>query len=131
LFSSLNFAAVVIMLTAMGAAMGAMAYITASQAAAETDPNLRRNLARLAWMSLTLLLILVVVLTWTIIRHISARRSGNVTKPAPTPCIDAWKLAGRRFRLSADQEAEAQQLEDELGNENPPDEDPGKEGKQP
>ena len=110
--------------------MGAMAYITANQAAVETDPNLRRSLARLAWMSLTLLLILVVALTWTIIRHISARRSANVTKPPPTLYIDAWKLAGRRFQLSADQEAEVQQLEDELGNEKTPDEDQGEEGKQ-
>ncbi|MFA6134300.1 MAG: hypothetical protein WC869_09840 [Phycisphaerae bacterium] len=115
LLRSVDFAILAIVLVGAGVALGALSYITASFAATETNPATRRFLARLAWMSLSLALLLMVVLAWVWIRHVRVRRA--LKMPEPTPYVDAWELAGKRFKLSPQQreagERELAELDDE------------------
>ncbi len=85
-------------LAAMGAGLAALLYITSSQAAIETDPNTRRYLLRLAWLSLAMLLLMVLIFTWVLLRYLASRRNRS-NRPPSTPYVDAWALAGQRYKL--------------------------------
>ncbi|HDZ43141.1 hypothetical protein LCGC14_0320930 [marine sediment metagenome] len=68
------------------------------------DPDLRRVLLRLAWLSLTLMLGAVVLLAWATLRFVRQRRKVEQPERPAGPRTDAWVEAGRRFQLEdADQ----------------------------
>jgi hypothetical protein len=95
---SVDFAIVAVTLAALGAGLATLLYITSSQAAIETDPHTRRYLFRLAWLSLAMLLLTVMIFTWVLLRYL-AHRLGRAKRPPPTPYVDAWSLAGQRYKL--------------------------------
>jgi membrane protein implicated in regulation of membrane protease activity len=108
---SIDFAIVTISLAVIGTALGCLLFITADQAAAAADPRVRRYLLRLSWITLTLLLLLVVLFAWLVARRVSLRLQQRRRPAEPTPYLDAWALAGQRFKLSAEQEKELDELE--------------------
>ncbi|MCJ7545188.1 MAG: hypothetical protein MUP47_11635 [Phycisphaerae bacterium] len=108
---SVDFAIVAISLAVIGTALGCLVFITTGHAAAATDPNVRRYLLRLAWISLTLLLFVVLVFVWLVVRRVSLRMRQRRQPAEPTPYLDAWALAGKRFKLSAEDERALAELE--------------------
>jgi hypothetical protein len=95
---SVDFAVVAVLLAALGAGLAALLYITSCQASVETDPNTRRYLLRLAWLSLAMLLLTVLIFTWVVVRY-AAYRFRRSKPRQPTPYVDAWALAGQRYRV--------------------------------
>lgn len=108
---SIDFAIVAISLAVIGTALGCLVFVTADHAAATTDPATRRYLARLAWMSLALLMLVVVLFVWLVVRRISARVRHRRRPAGPTPYLDAWTLAGQRFKLSSEDAKALEELE--------------------
>lgn len=108
---NIDFAIVVISLAVIGTALGCLVFIAANQATATEDPDLRRSLARLAWIALTMLLFVVVVFIWLLARRVFGRLREQRRRAEPTPYLDAWTLAGQRFKLSAEQERELDELD--------------------
>lgn len=95
---SIDFAIVAVLLVALGAGLGALLYITSSQASVETEPRTRGYLLRLAWLSLAMLLLTVLIFTWVVVRY-AAHRFKRSKPHEPTAYVDAWALAGRRYRV--------------------------------
>ncbi len=102
LIRRIEFAVMVITLMVMATGLGCLMFITAGHAADEPDSDTRKMLARLAWMSLALLALVVVVLAWLVIRHAALRLRERKTKPAPTPYVNSWALAGKRIQIPPD-----------------------------
>jgi hypothetical protein len=95
---SVSFAFVVIGLVAVAAGLGAMLYVTASAVGGVADLPTRKLLARLAWGSLALLCVTLILLVWAVMRHI--RQALTAAEPLkPSEYVNAWELAGKRFQL--------------------------------
>jgi len=99
---TLNSILLVVLLGAMAAALAALTIVTARAAGAAEDPDLQRVLARLAWLALVLLGGALVLLLWAVMR-LARSRLPRPGRGAPTPYVDAWSLAGRRFQLPKDE----------------------------
>jgi membrane protein implicated in regulation of membrane protease activity len=125
-FRSIDFAIVAISLVVIGTALGCLLFITAGHAAAEPDPNVRQYLARLSWIALTLLLFVVVVFVWMVVRYVSLRLRQRSKLAEPTTYLDAWALAGKRFKLSAKDVQDLAELE--IGEDGDQDEEEDKPG---
>ena len=102
-----SFAVVVVMLTAICVGLAAMVAIT-TQGAKQADGAARAYFYRMAWLSLALLALSVIVLVWVVIHHVSGRLGRKSPHP-PTEYVDAWALAGKRFKLEEDEEDSDQQ----------------------
>ena len=79
---------------------GMMCYLMAmvlSAAGKTADPQRRDFLAKLALICLLTVLWDFILLIWVAWRIIACRL--RPTRHGPTPYINAWALAGRRFRL--------------------------------
>jgi hypothetical protein len=125
---SASFAFVVLGLVAICAGLGAMLYVTTSAAgglsqfglgsagpeaapSASSSPAsgvgdvviVRKLLLRLAWGSLTLLCVSLVLLVWAILRHIRQALAPTAPLP-PSEYVNAWELAGKRFQLPQDED---------------------------
>ena len=99
---ALNSILLVVLLGAMAAALAALTIVTARAAAAAEDPDLQRVVARLAWLTLVLLAVTLLLLLWAVMRLVRSRLP-RPRRSAPTPYVDAWALAGRRFKLPKDE----------------------------
>ncbi|MGA2266652.1 MAG: hypothetical protein ABSH10_09530 [Phycisphaerae bacterium] len=117
----IDFAIMIISLVVIGTALGCLMVITSRYAAIEHDPNVHRYLARLSLIALLLLLFVVFVFCWMVMRYVFLRLRHRGQPRRPTPYVNAWALAGKRFKLSAEQEREL----DELDIEPPQPEDKG------
>ena len=106
----INSAILIVTLIAIASGLVVLTLLTSHAAAQMQDVRAQQLLARLAWVSLTLLAVTCILLLWAAMR---LYRSGIFeTKPHKrTPYVDAWALAGKRFQLSDDEKI-------------PPDEDP-------
>lgn len=103
-----HFATAVVFLAAMLAGLGVVCYLTL-QASASADPQVKRVLARLAWVSFALLGSTLVVLFWVII-HFIVQRLREPLDHTPTPYVDAWALAGQRVKpIEEDQDEDEQE----------------------
>ena len=72
--------------------------LTARAAGGAEDVLVRRFVGRLAWFSLALLGLTAVLLFWSLVRLFRSRvppRRGRIR----TPYVNAWELAGKRFKL--------------------------------
>lgn len=100
---AVSFLFVFVGLLALAAGLIAMLVITTRAAIAVGDAATRKLLARLAWMSLALLCLTVVLLLWALLRHVRYRlRAAPPLKPSKY--VNAWELAGQRFQLDEDDE---------------------------
>jgi membrane protein implicated in regulation of membrane protease activity len=113
---SASFAFVVLGLVAICAGLGAMLYVTTSAAAGVTDVPVRKLLLRLAWGSLTLLCVALVLLVWAILRHIRQALAPSAPLP-PSEYVNAWELAGKRFQLPEDEDEDKWRTDEEEGEE--------------
>jgi hypothetical protein len=116
-----SFAFVVLGLVAICAGLGAMLYVTTSAAGEVADPPTRKLLARLAWGSLTLLCVALVLLMWAVLRHIRQALAPSAPLP-PSQYVNAWELAGKRFKLPDEDEDKWRTDDEEESGEEPPDE---------
>lgn len=84
------------------------------------DLPTKKLLARLAWLSLALLALTLILMVWAILRRLRDRLlSAECAKPSRY--VDAWALAGQRLRLPA--EGEDQDLSDQDGTSDEPGDD--------
>jgi hypothetical protein len=121
---SASFAFVVLGLVAICAGLGAMLYVTASAVSGVTDLATRKLLARLAWGSMALLCVALVLLVWAVLRHIRQALTSSPPLP-PSQYVNAWELAGKRFKLPEDDDQDkwrTDEGEGEGGGEEPGDE---------
>jgi hypothetical protein len=102
---SVSFGLVIVGQVAIAAGLVAMLVITIRGAAEIPDPAVRKLLLRLAWLSLVLLLLILLTMVWAVIRHIRYRL-GPARPFKPTPYVNAWELAGKRFKLEEDDREE-------------------------
>jgi hypothetical protein len=101
-----SFVFVVVGLGALSAGLVAMLAITTQGVLSIPDLPTRKLLLRLAWLSLLLLCVTLLLLVWAILRHVRYRlHSGPPWKPSTY--VNAWELAGKRFKLE-DQNDEGQ-----------------------
>ena len=54
---------------------------------------------------------MVVVFVWLVVRRVSVRMRQRRRPAEPTPYLDAWALAGQRFKLSPEDEKALAELE--------------------
>jgi membrane protein implicated in regulation of membrane protease activity len=106
---AVSFAIGAIMLTAIGSAMGSLVFIMLSRAAGETQSDVRKFLYRMAVIAVVLFLLVVIVFVRMLCQYVSFRLKGE--KRPPTPYVDAWALAGKRYKLT-DEEKQIETLED-------------------
>ena len=96
--------------------------LLAAQAVHDTEEALmQKTLARLAWLAAALLGLTLVMLFWTAARWFRSRIH-RLDAASPTPYVDAWALAGRRFKLPADEAVDDDDEEDEDEDEGEDDE---------
>ena len=105
-----SFGGVAAGLVALAAGLVAMLVITMRAASSMADPAAKKLLVRLAWLSLVLLSLNLLMLLWCILRYIRYRI--HMQPPIkPSTYVNAWELAGKRFQL----EDEGDPDEDETG----------------
>lgn len=95
-----SFAIVMVTLTVVCAGLVAMIVIT-TKGAKGSEGAAKNYFYHMAWLSLAMLALNILVLAWMVIHRVSGhlgRRSPRQT----TEHIDAWALAGKRFKLEDD-----------------------------
>ncbi len=102
---TVNFVVLLVMLGILTAGLGSLTYLAIDAAAQAGSDNMQKLLARLAWVSLSMLCITLLLLFWIIMRFF--RRRFRSSHPASeTPYVDAWSLAGERFKLDEEEEGD-------------------------
>jgi len=99
-------------LTSAGLAAGAGALMAliliTTRHASLSQGETRSAVVRLAWLATALLALCLLMLTWVIARY--ARERLHIERErTKTPYVDAWAEAGRRLKLSEEQNDEEQQ----------------------
>ena len=89
-----------------------LAITTRAAQEARANPDLRKVLVRLALLSASTLGLALMLLLWSIMRFVGYRFQAGY-KHHRTPYVNAWAVAGERFRL--DDDAEDDGTEDEDG----------------
>ena len=95
-----SFAIVMVTLMTVCAGLVAIIVIT-TQGANESEGPTQTYFYHMAWLSLAMLALNILVLMWMVIHRVS-RRMGRRSPRQPTEHIDAWALAGKRFKLEED-----------------------------
>ncbi len=81
-----------------------MLIVMASRAGASAEnAAMRKILARFAWVSLVVLSFAIVLLFWAVMRFYRERHPPRRER-THTPYVDAWSLAGKRFKLEDDEQ---------------------------
>lgn len=99
-FRTVSFVVTVAGLAVIIVTLGVMVVLATGRAAGETDEPTRDGLVRLAYVSMVLLGLAVVLLGWVVARHLG-RRMRSIQRDLhhePTPYVDAWSEAGRRAK---------------------------------
>jgi len=95
-----SFTIVTVTLTAVCAGLVAIIVIT-TQGARESEGAVKDYFYYMAWLSLALLALSIIVLVWMVIHRVS-RHIGRRSARKATEHVDAWALAGKRFKLDED-----------------------------
>jgi len=103
---SASFAIVFLGLIVICVGLGAMMFITIEAATAIDDQATRKLLVRLAWMSLVMLCLALMMMVWVLLRYVRYRMRDGQQAPEPSKYVNAWELAGKRFQLNEDNEPE-------------------------
>jgi len=93
-----------VVLVAIAAGLAGLVALSIGAAGATGDAEARRLFIWMAGLSVALLGLTLVVLFWTAARWVRSRLRRPGTH-GPTPYVDAWALAGKRFTLP-EEEAE-------------------------
>jgi len=102
---SASFTVILVGLVIICVGLGAMMFITIEAASTTTDLAARKLLARLSWLSLVLLCLAGLMTMWVVLRYVRHRLRDSTPPPAePSPYVNAWELAGKRFQLNEDNE---------------------------
>jgi len=96
-FRTVSMVVTVIGLVVIAAVLTWLVVVTTRQAQ-HSDERTREGLVRLAYVSLVLLGMTLVLLGWVVVRHLITR-GGRKADRRPTPYVNAWEEAGRRFQL--------------------------------
>ena len=91
-------------LCAMAVCLGVLLMLVLRQAQA-VEGDARHYLVRLAWVCLVMLLLTLLILLWVAGRFVLDLMRAQ-RPPEPTPYVDAWAEAGRRFRLEDHKDAD-------------------------
>jgi hypothetical protein len=94
-FRAVNFALTVTALVFGAGSFAALMLITLRFADPADGPQ-QTYLLRMAQISAVLLALCLILLAWTLLRHL---RLPNRAERTQTPYVDAWAEAGRRFRF--------------------------------
>jgi len=92
--------------------LAALTVLAAQAAGAVSDARVQKLLLRLAWLSLVLLGMTLVLLLWAAMRFVRSRIRFTKGR-TETPYVDAWSLAGKRFKLQGDDDADQEADEQE------------------
>ena len=95
---AVNSIILIVALIAIVVGLVALTLLTARAAGEVKDPDLHMVLARLAWVATALLCFTLLLLLWAVMRFVRSRIRFS-TERAPIPYVDAWALAGKRFKL--------------------------------
>jgi membrane protein implicated in regulation of membrane protease activity len=108
----LSFGFVVLGLAAISGGLIFMLVVTFRAIDQTTDMPTRKLLARLAWLSLALLLLTLLLLVWAVTRHLR-----YWLRPLPrarrSEYVNAWVLAGQRFKLEDDEQDDEPDLDED------------------
>jgi hypothetical protein len=100
---SLSFVVLIVGLLVIIAGLGCLAAAAMSEAGHAKGDEHRKGLMHLAWLALVLLLPalgLLVMVVGRRLRQVLIRPA----EPRPTPHVDAWAEAGRRFKLPEEEQ---------------------------
>ena len=86
--------------------------LATSAAADATDPAAKKTFVHLAWLALVMLAFDALISFWLVVRVLSAR-SRRLHIGGPTPYVDAWSAAGRRFKLDDSDQDDADDSDDD------------------
>jgi len=106
----ISFAIRAAVLLAVAIGLAAQTFMAAEAAGQMTDEPARKLLAKIAWLSVAMLGLTLLLLFWTVARFFRRRLPGGLAHHR-TPYVDAWALAGKRFQLD-DSESESEEGED-------------------
>jgi hypothetical protein len=102
---AVDVALVTVVLVAVAVGLGVQIAI-ASRAAVEASPPAQRHFGRLARIALLLLAIDLLAMFWLGIRVLALRFRSREPRQGRVPYVDAWSVAGKRFRMDEEDEAE-------------------------
>ena len=102
---TVSFFFVVFGLALLAAGLGVMLVVTLRGAREIPDNVTQRLLLRLAWLSLLLLCLTLILLLWSVIRHVRYRLQWDAPVKR-SEYVNAWELAGKRFQLPDDDDEE-------------------------
>ncbi|MBI5724117.1 MAG: hypothetical protein HZA50_09185 [Planctomycetes bacterium] len=97
--SMLNFVITAIFLATILAGLGVLAFMEINAAGATGNYDLKRTLVRMAWLTISLGGLILILLVWMAIRLIKFRFVISIERGSKTEYQDAWALAGRRFKV--------------------------------
>ncbi len=98
-----NYVIVTVGLGLICGGLTAIVVLTMRAAGAVGDPELRKSLMRLGWLSLALLGLAVVLLVWIVIRRIRLHLAHRPSQRA-SRYVNAWELAGKRIQVEEDED---------------------------
>jgi len=107
---SIGFIVMVVALAGTCVAAACLLSVSAG-AVADADPKAQKGLARVAWLSMVVLGLSLLLLSWVLLRWIIylVRPKGHAPH---TPYVNAWSLAGERFKLDRDDQDDDAEGED-------------------
>ena len=92
-------------LCAIAGGLSVQTFMTARAISSIEDPDVEALLARLAWLSMVLLALTLVLLFWGVAR-LFRWGFGSHGRAVRTPYVDAWSLAGQRMKAPEETEEE-------------------------
>lgn len=90
----------VVLLIVIAVGLGWLTVMTAQAAAATRDQDqaLAKRLGELAWLSLALLGMTLILLLWSVMKLLRGPFV-SIRRHEPTPYVDAWSEAGQRLKI--------------------------------
>ncbi len=109
---TVNFVVLLVMLGILTVGLGSLTYLATGAAPMAESDNMQKLLARLGWVSLSMLCITLLLLFWTVIRFYRHRFPSSHAA-SETPYVDAWSLAGERFKLEEEDDPGSEDQSDQ------------------
>ena len=101
-------------LLVIAAGLAAMLAMTSAEAVASSGAR-QEYFYRMAWIAAALLAVALLLIAWTILRHVRQRTLDGCRRRR-TQLVDAWAEAGRRYKLDEDTMVEDDEEEPDDGD---------------